>query len=142
MKTASSILPRLLLLVTTVALLLVAGCSKPQVDPRINQFHEDAGRLIEALQRYKEFVKEYPSGDLTEIARSLSGQSQTDRILIMAASRNQLNARGELVDPWGTPLQFYFAQNGVLIRSAGPNQLFEDSHIPDSDDLYRTDPRR
>jgi hypothetical protein len=125
-----------------VALLFAAGCTREPVDLRIDQFHEDAERLIAALQRYKEFVKEYPRGDLAEIARSLSGQSETDRVLIMATSKNQLNARGEIVDPWGTPLQFYFADNGVLIRSAGPNKVFEDNDIPGSDDLYRTDVRR
>lgn len=137
-----SILRRFPIVIPLVALLFAAGCSEPPVDPGIHQFHEDAGRLIEALQRYKEFVKEYPSGNLAEIARSLSGQSETDRVLIMATTQSQMNARGEIIDPWGTPLQFYFSENGVLIRSAGPNKVFEDSQNSDSDDLYRTDVRR
>jgi hypothetical protein len=37
------------------------------------------------------------------------------------------------------PLQFYFAHNGVMIRSAGPNKVFEDSKTRGTDDLYRTE---
>ena len=48
-----------------------------------------------------------------------------------------MNDKGEIMDPWGTPLQFYFSHNEVLIRSAGPNKAFEDAAIPTADDLYR-----
>jgi hypothetical protein len=51
--------------------------------------------------------------------------------------RSDVNDKGEIVDPWGTPLQFYFSNNEVLIRSAGPNKAFEDSSVATSDDLYR-----
>jgi hypothetical protein len=138
-STYSRLLP---ILFPLVFFLLLAGCSNPQADQRILQFHQDADRLIQALQRYKEFVREYPAGDLAAIARSLSGQDPDDKIVVMAATSSQMNARGELVDPWGSPLQFYFTENGVLIRSAGPNQKFEDSLVPGSDDLFRTDVRR
>ena len=47
------------------------------------------------------------------------------------------NAKGEIVDPWGTPMQFYFSHNEVLIRSAGPNKVWEDNAISTADDLYR-----
>jgi hypothetical protein len=141
MKLISRLRP-LPLLGSLVCFLLLSGCSKPEVDPPILQFHHDADRLIQALQRYKEFAHNYPAGDLAAIARSLSGQNPADKILVMAATSSQMNARGELVDPWGSPLQFYFAENGVLIRSAGPNQKFEDSLMPGADDLYRTDMRR
>jgi len=51
--------------------------------------------------------------------------------------RSELNDKGEIVDPWGTPLQFYFSHNEVLIRSAGPNKVWEDSATANADDLYR-----
>ena len=53
--------------------------------------------------------------------------------------KTEVNNKGEITDPWGTPLQFYFSKNGVLIRSAGPNKVWEDSTVPHPDDLYRTD---
>jgi hypothetical protein len=87
-------------------------------------------------------VKSYPNGTLADIANALSGRSEKDRVLILATSRNQTNAKGEIIDPWGTPLQFFFAENGVMIRSAGPNQVFEDSSAAISDDLFRTEVKK
>ena len=49
------------------------------------------------------------------------------------------NDKGEIVDTWGTPIQFYFSHDSVMIRSAGPNKVWEDSSHPGSDDIYRTD---
>jgi hypothetical protein len=60
-------------------------------------------------------------------------------VLILATGKNKKNAKGEIIDPWGMPLQFYFAHNGVMIRSAGPNKVFEDSKTRGTDDLYRTE---
>ena len=54
----------------------------------------------------------------------------------LAVRRSDLNDKGEIVDPWGTPFQFYFSHNEVLIRSAGPNKVWEDSAVA-SDDLFR-----
>ena len=48
-----------------------------------------------------------------------------------------VNDKGEILDPWGTPIQFYFSHNEVMIRSAGPNKAWEDSSNPTADDLYR-----
>jgi hypothetical protein len=125
-------------------LLLVAGAwfalrgAPSRLDPTVAQFHRDADNLIVGLQQYKEFFKSYPAGDHIQIAKSLSGQTD-QKVLILVTGKNQKNAKGEIVDPWGTPLQFYFAQNGVLIRSAGPNRVFEDSTVAGADDLYRTE---
>jgi len=51
--------------------------------------------------------------------------------------RASINDKGEILDPWGTPLQFYFSHNEVMIRSAGPNKAWEDSSVATADDLYR-----
>ena len=51
-----------------------------------------------------------------------------------------MNDKGEILDPWGTPLRFYFSDNEVMIRSAGPNKVWEDSNVQSADDLYRTAP--
>jgi hypothetical protein len=137
------ILPAVLMVaIVAVAVAFTLTRTHEEVDPLIAVFHEDADRLIEGLQRFKEFVKAYPSGELADIARALSGESQKDRILVLATSRNKKNARGEIVDPWGTPVQFYFADNGVVVRSAGPNRVFEDSQSSQTDDLFRTDVKK
>ncbi len=125
-----------------VLFLAYLNWQRSRMNPLVTEFHQNSDRLIEGLQQYKEFVKCYPSGSLADISKALSGQSEKDRVLILATSKNQKNAKGEIVDPWGTPLQFYFAENGVMIRSAGPNQVFEDSSATGSDDLFRTDVRK
>ena len=114
------------------------GWTLRHTDDKIARFNAECDNLILGLQQYKEFVGNYPSGSLVDIARALSGQTEK-RVLILATSKNKKNAKGEIIDPWGTPLQFYFAQNSVLIRSAGPNKVFEDSSVPTADDLYRSE---
>lgn len=111
--------------------------SAQRLDAQRAKFVEDAGNLLLALQQYKEFTGHYPDGQNLDIARALSGQGP-EKVVILAVRKNDRNAKGELVDPWGTPLAFYFSGNSVLIRSAGPNKVWEDSTSPGSDDLFRS----
>jgi len=110
-----------------------------QLDPKVAQFNTDANKLIEGLQQYREFFKHYPTGTTAEISKALSGQAE-GKVIIFATASASKNDKGEIVDPWGTALQFYFSDNGVLIRSAGPDKVFQDSRTS-SDDLFRTDTR-
>ncbi len=128
----------LAVVLVAVGLWFVVNQVNARRDPFVADFHNEASNLIEGLQQYKEFVGAYPTGNPVELARALSGQTDK-KVLILATSKNKKNAKGEIVDPWGTPLQFYFSHNAVLIRSAGPNRLFEDSTVASSDDLYRTE---
>jgi hypothetical protein len=119
---------------------LVKSNSQIRVDPKIAEFNLRANKLIEGLQQYKEFFKHYPTGTTAEISKALSGQAEgaAGKVIILATASADKNDKGEIVDPWGTALQFYFSHNSVLIRSAGPNKVFEDSRTA-SDDLFRTD---
>ncbi|HKI72314.1 MAG TPA: hypothetical protein VKA81_08060 [Verrucomicrobiae bacterium] len=108
------------------------------IDPKIAEFQADADRLIQGLQQYKEFFKHYPTGTPAQISAALSGQGEV-KVVIFATANSKKNDKGEIVDTWGTPLQFYFSHDAVMIRSAGPNKVWEDSRHPGSDDLYRTD---
>ena len=105
-------------------------------DEKVAKFNSDCDNLILGIQQYKEFVGTYPIGNNQQIVKSLLGQTDK-KVLILAVRRSDLNDKGEIVDPWGTPLQFYFSHNEVLIRSAGPNKAWEDSAISTADDLYR-----
>ena len=105
-------------------------------DTRISKFNTDCDSLILGLQQYREFVGSYPTGNNIAIVKALLGQTEK-KVLIVAIRRTDLNDKGEMVDPWGTPLMFYFAHNEVMIRSAGPNRVWEDSNSPTADDLYR-----
>ena len=108
------------------------------LDPKIIEFQADANRLIQGLQQYKAFFKHYPTGSPAEISAALSGQAE-GKVVIFATANSKKNDKGEIVDTWGTPIQFYFSHDSVMIRSAGPNKVWEDSRHPVSDDLYRTD---
>lgn len=110
---------------------------RQKADAKVTRFNEDAENLINGLQQYKEFVGSYPPGNTVDIGKALTGQTDK-KVLILAARKNELNAKGEIVDAWGTPLQIYFSQNGIMIRSAGPNKVFEDSKSALSDDLFRS----
>jgi hypothetical protein len=107
-----------------------------RTDDKVVKFNADCDNLILGIQQYKEFVGTYPMGNNTAITKALLGQTEK-KVLILAVRRSDVNDKGEIVDPWGTPLQFFFSHNEVLIRSAGPNKAFEDSAISASDDLFR-----
>ena len=111
---------------------------KVRTDPKVAEFNDQCDKLIQGLQQYKEFFKRYPSGTTAEISKALSGQAEGG-VVIMATKNSQKNDKGEIVDPWGTTIQFFFSHNAVLIRSAGPNKSFEDSRSATCDDLYRTE---
>jgi hypothetical protein len=112
------------------------GWTVRRADPKIQKFNADAENLILGLQQYREFVGNYPTGNNIAIAKALLGQSEK-KVLILAVRRASINDKGEILDPWGTPLQFYFSHNEVMIRSAGPNKAWEDSSVATADDLYR-----
>lgn len=123
------------LLVVGAWLLLPALMQKG--DPKVSKFVEDADSLILGLQQYKEFVGSYPTGALSDISKALTGQTDK-KVLILVMRKSELNTKGEIVDPWSTPVQVFFSQNGILIRSAGPNRVFEDSKSTRTDDLFRS----
>lgn len=128
----------LVVAVGAAAYWFIQGRSTGKLNPDIAEFHKDADRLIQGLQQYKEFFKHYPTGTSAEISKALSGQGE-GKIVIFATASAKKNDKGEIVDNWGNAIQFYFSHNAVLIRSAGPNKVWEDSNKPGSDDLYRTD---
>ena len=110
-----------------------------RVNARTSQFNADVEDLFTALQKYKERVGTYPTGGNIEVSKALQGANSKNVIIIVGSSKkNSINEKGEIVDPWGTPLRIYFSDNGVLIRSAGPNRRFDDSTVIDADDFIRS----
>ena len=110
-----------------------------RVNARTSQFNADVEDLFTALQKFKERVGSYPTGGNVEVSKALQGANSKNVIIIVGSSKkNAVNEKGEIVDPWGTPLRIYFSDNGVLIRSAGPNRRFDDSTVIDADDFIRS----
>ncbi len=124
--------------VTIAVAILWAGraWNNLQVNARASKFNDQVENLFTALQKYKERVGSYPAGSNLEIAKALNG-SNSKNVIVLISARMERNDKGEFIDPWGTPLRIYFSDNGVLIRSAGPNRRFDDSTVIDSDDYIR-----
>ncbi len=134
MKRAITIL---LIVVGVAGVLWVAkGWTLKRQDDKVVKFNTDCDNLILGIQQYREFVGTYPTGNNAGIVKSLLGQTEK-KVLILAVRRSDLNDKGEIVDPWGTPLRFYFSHDEVLIPSAGPNKAWEDNAVGTADDLYR-----
>jgi hypothetical protein len=108
-----------------------------RVNARTAKFNDDIENLFTALQKYKERVGTYPVGGNAEVAKSLQG-SNPKNVIVIVGRKNELNEKGEFVDPWGTPLRIYFSDTGVLIRSAGANRRFDDSTVMEADDFIRS----
>jgi len=108
-----------------------------QVNARTAKFNEDVENLFVGLQKFKETVGAYPLGSNADIAKAMKG-SNAKNVIILVGRKNELNEKGEIVDPWGTPLRIYFSDAGVLIRSAGPNRRFDDSTVMEADDFIRS----
>ena len=134
---------RRVLIVTGVVVLLVGAAwlvhawSIWQTNLKTDKFNNDVENLFAALQQYKEHVGAYPLGSNADIVKTLNGKNPKN-VIILIGRTNDLNDKGEFVDPWGTALRIYFSDNGVLVRSAGPNKRFDDSTVLNNDDYFRS----
>jgi hypothetical protein len=108
-----------------------------RVNARTTDLNRDIRELFQALQKYKEQVGSYPQGGNAEVVKGLLGNNPK-KVFIIVSSNIPVNEKGEIVDPWGTSLRFYFSDVGILVRSAGPNRRFDDSTVMEADDFYRS----
>jgi hypothetical protein len=104
---------------------------------RNQKFNDEVENLFSALQKYRERVGSFPVGGNAEVGRALQGVNPKN-VIVIVGGKMDVNEKGEFVDPWGTALKIYFSDNGMLIRSAGPNRRFDDNTAPDADDLFRS----
>ncbi len=116
-----------------------SAASKWTKDKPVRAFNAEVDNLFEAFHQYKTHVGSYPTGTPVQIAKALLEGQNPKRIIILAVKKAEVNSKGEIIDPWGTPLKIYFENNEVLIRSAGPNKQFEDSKTGIIDDYFRSD---
>ena len=115
---------------------LVKVYSTWRVNARTAKFNADVENLFAGLQQYKENVGQYPVGSNSEIIKALQG-ANPKKLIILVSRKAELNEKGEILDPWGTPLRIYFSDLGVLVRSAGANRRFDDSTAIDYDDFFK-----
>src|ERR1041384_5040256 len=72
-----------------------------QANARTARFNEDVENLFIALQKFKEVVGAYPPGGNADLAKALQGYNPK-HVIILVGRKNELNEKGEIVDPWGT----------------------------------------
>jgi len=133
---------RILAIIGVVVLLagavyLVKVYTTVNANARTARLSDDVGNLFAGLQQYKDHIGAYPIGGNAQVVKALLGRNPKN-IIILVSRKTELNEKGEFVDPWGTPLKIYFADNNVLVRSAGPNRRFDDSASIDFDDYIRS----
>jgi hypothetical protein len=78
--------------------------------------------LRTVFRGYAAMFGENPVGTNEEITRALKGDNPK-QANFLTATEPPLNAKGELLDPWGTPYFFHqLSGQEMEIRSAGPDQ--------------------
>jgi len=75
------------------------------------------------IQQYGAAFGENPVGTNPEITAALHGEN-AKQIDFLKQDGNRVNAKGELVDAWGTPYFFHqLSAKEMQIRSAGPDRV-------------------
>ncbi len=89
-----------------------------------------------ALIAYSNDYNEFPGGDYAQVCRALFGENPQKQKYIETSTKG-VNAVGEIVDQWGTPLRVNLSPHphAPRVQSAGKNRVFEPSS-EDSDDIY------
>ena len=87
----------------------------------------DVQLITGGVQYYK---KEYgvmpPVTSNAQLIKVLMGDNPRKiEFIDMGPGQDERNASGEMIDPWGTPFQFWVDSNGKFhFRSAGPDKIF------------------
>jgi hypothetical protein len=82
------------------------------------------GNMRIAIQQYGSRFGGNPVGSNSEITKALNGENPRQVRFLTEASGLRINARGELVDYWGTPFFFHqLSGTEMEIRSAGPDRV-------------------
>jgi hypothetical protein len=76
-----------------------------------------------AIRNYGSMFGGNPVGTNPEITAALNGDNPREVKFLDPNNGMRINSRGELVDPWGTPLFFHQLSGAETeIRSAGPDK--------------------
>ena len=95
----------------------------PPTAPNAQAAMIDLDKTRHMIQGYHTLMGENPVGTNAEIMKALMGANPHQAVLGPVEGQ-QLNGKGELVDPWGTPYFFHQLSGDVMeIHSAGPDKV-------------------
>ena len=106
-------------LTTTETPALADKIGSPNTPPE-----QEAKVVLDLLKLYRRLFGAYPAGENnTQFVNALLGANK-GKLPLLPHDHPRLNAKGELVDAWGTPFFFHQnSRNAVEVRSAGADRL-------------------
>ena len=106
--------------------LAIAGLLVSQPIRRHNKAQNDVNALMQGLSAYASEQGELPHGSYATICRLLRGESiegqNPKRLDYIEVEAQELNAKGEILDPWGNPYRIII-ENGLHVYSCGPSGI-------------------
>ena len=112
-----------------LAVLLVVGIVVGPPWWKRHRAQRDVEEIAFALRGFLGLYGHYPEGDAAAIAAALTGKNPAgqspDKVPAIEASSQELSAKGEFVDPWGTPYRINVETDSPRVYSCGPNRTDE-----------------
>jgi hypothetical protein len=94
----------------------------PNQPPTLEEGRIATERVNQMITSFHTRMGENPVGTNAEIMKSLMGENPVHATF--SPDSPSLNAKGELIDPWGTPYFFHqISGDDMEIRSAGPDKI-------------------
>ena len=89
--------------------------TKPEDEPKI---------LLDIFDAYRRTFRAYPAGENNrQLVNALLGANK-EKLPFIPLDHPRINAKGEIVDAWGTPFFFHQnSRNAIEVRSAGADRL-------------------
>jgi len=118
----------LVLFLVFFAYVTIKGLNAVGVAARSAKAHHDMAMATMMRDACLNYMVEYnrlpPDADNQKLTTALLGDNSR-HIAFLSLRKNQLNADGEVVDRWGTPLRITFkGASGIQVSSAGPDRVF------------------
>jgi hypothetical protein len=96
--------------------------SPPKPPPTLEEGRSATDSVSKMITAFHTRMGENPVGTNAEITKALMGENPVHATF--SQEPPTLNAKGELIDPWGTPYFFHqISGNEMVIISAGPDKI-------------------
>lgn len=116
----------MLIICISLPVLAIVGFAVSGPIRRHNKAQADVNALMTALSSYASEQGELPHGSYATICQLLLGKSvdgqNTKHLDYIDAEGQEVNAKGEFLDPWGNPYRI-IVDKGLHVYSCGPNGI-------------------